>query len=125
MFVKICRYCAKKFESHDSTRQFCSLSCSSTFNNKKRGPHTKETNLKISVSRKGKATGNDNPSKRPEVREKISSREIITLYGRGDFDMHMQDEEYYTNITRDKKPHPTTHESDEKGVPKDMGGIVE
>lgn len=36
--------------------------------------HSEETKKKISKSRKGKLVGDDNPSKRPEVRKKISQK---------------------------------------------------
>lgn len=45
--IKICKNCKKEFSSNRSSRKFCSKSCSTTFNNKKKIV-SRETKNKIS-----------------------------------------------------------------------------
>ena len=48
-----CANCGCEFKTYDKRRKFCSLSCSTTYNNKKRSTHTVEYRKKISSILRG------------------------------------------------------------------------
>jgi len=50
--IKVCNNCGKTFDNKDYRVIFCSRSCATIFNNKKRGPLSDETKIKISLSLK-------------------------------------------------------------------------
>jgi len=73
IYKERCKYCGNPFLSANKNGKFCCKSCSlkgkgNPNYGKKR---TKETRKKISKALKGMFSGDKNPSKRPEVREKI------------------------------------------------------
>jgi len=84
IYKEVCKNCNEPFLMNPNGDKgiFCCRSCNAKYNNKKeRNPmygrhHTEETRRKISKNIKNKLYGDDNPSKRLEVREKIRLSKI-------------------------------------------------
>lgn len=88
--MKICKYCGSPGRIDTLGREY--IECTKCFKNRmskvmegKTSPRkgvilSKEIIQKISISRKGKCVGNDNPAKRKDVKEKISKANKNRIY---------------------------------------------
>ena len=76
-----CKYCSAEFEQPTKYRkEFCSRSCSASFNNKRKTPRSLESRLKTSHSIKSLIiNGTFNPM--PPIKNKISEYPYTRLYG--------------------------------------------